>query len=81
MEVRRILVKLNRPTRTGEQEIALFCNWPVAITASKIAEIYQARWGIETAFQKLPKYLNFCTPHSGLSESGFVRIWCGISRL
>jgi hypothetical protein len=26
MEVRRILVKLNRPTRTGEQEIALFCN-------------------------------------------------------
>lgn len=58
LEVRRILVKLNQPTRNGELEIALFCNLPAAITASQIAEIYQARWGIETAFQKLEKYLN-----------------------
>jgi len=58
LEVRRILVQLNQPTRNGELEIALFGNLPAAITASQIAEIYQARWGIETAFQKLEKYLN-----------------------
>lgn len=58
MKVRRIWVKLNRPTRHGESEMALCCNLPVATTAGQITEIYQARWGIETACQKLEKYLN-----------------------
>jgi hypothetical protein len=82
IEVRRLLVKLNQPTRNSESEIAIFSNLPVtAATASKIAEIYQERWGIETAFQKLEKYLNFCTQHSWLSKSGFIRIWYCISCL
>jgi hypothetical protein len=40
-------------------EIAIFSNLPVEVAdAIKIAEIYRKRWGIETAFQKLKKYLN-----------------------
>lgn len=58
-EARRIIVKLNKATRDGEMEIALFSNLPVEdANAIKVAEIYRARWGIETAFQKLEKYLN-----------------------
>ena len=59
LEARRIIVKLNKPTRDGELEIAIFSNLPEEVAdAIKIAEIYRARWGIETAFQKLEKYLN-----------------------
>ena len=59
LEIRRIVVKLNEPTRNGESEIALFTNLPVQdADAIKIAEIYRLRWGIETAFQKLEKHLN-----------------------
>ena len=59
LEARRIIVKLNKPTRDGELEIAIFSNLPEEVAdAIKIAEIYRQRWGIETAFQKLEKYLN-----------------------
>lgn len=59
IEARRVIVKLNKATRNGESEIAIFSNLPVEdADAIKIAEIYKLRWGIETAFQKLEKYLN-----------------------
>ena len=59
LKARRIIVKLNKPTRNGESEIAIFSNLPEEVaSAIKIAEIYRERWGIETAFQKLEKYLN-----------------------
>ena len=59
LEARRIIVKLNKPTRDGELEIAIFSNLPEEVAdAIKISEIYRKRWGIETAFQKLEKYLN-----------------------
>jgi len=59
MDARRIIVKLNKPTRDSEIEIAIFSNLPIEdADAIKIAEIYRQRWGIETAFQKLEKYLN-----------------------
>lgn len=59
LEVRRIVVKLNTPTRDGETEIAVFTHLPTAdASALKVAEIYRERWGIETAFQKLESYLN-----------------------
>ena len=58
-EARRIIVKLNKPTRDGELEIAIFTNLPEEVAdAIKVAEIYRQRWGIETAFQKLEEYLN-----------------------
>jgi hypothetical protein len=59
IEARRVIVKLKKATRDGEWEIAIFSNLPVEdVDAIKIAEIYKLRWGIETAFQKLEKYLN-----------------------
>lgn len=58
-ESRRILLKLNKPTRGGEMEIGIFSNLPSSkANATEIADIYGQRWGIETAFQKLEKYLN-----------------------
>ena len=59
LEARRIIVKLKQKTRDGELEIAIFSNLPEeAADGIKIAEIYRRRWSIETAFQKLEKYLN-----------------------
>lgn len=59
LEVRLAIVKLNKPTRDGEMEIAVFTHLPTEdASALKVTEIYRQRWGIETAFQKLEKYLN-----------------------
>jgi Transposase DDE domain len=59
LKIRRILIKLKKPTRNNEWEVAIFSNLPAAtVTANQIAAVYQSRWGIETAFQKVEKYLN-----------------------
>jgi hypothetical protein len=58
IEARRVIIKLNKPTRNKEVELSIFSNLPEEVDAIKIAEIYRARWGIESAFQKLEKYLN-----------------------
>lgn len=59
IELRRIVLKLNKPTKDGEMEIGIFTNLPSEhADAIKISEIYRERWGVETAFQKLEKYLN-----------------------
>lgn len=59
LKVRRLLIKFKKPTRNGELEVAIFSNLPTtAVTANQIAMVYQSRWGIETAFQKVEKYLN-----------------------
>lgn len=71
MKVRRIWVKLNRPTRNGEAAIALFGNLPVTTTAGQLTEIYQARWGIETAFQQLEKYLNSASNTLGYPKAAW----------
>jgi len=54
---RRIIVKLTKKTRNGEQKISILCNLSVEkADAVVIADIYRKRWGIETAFQKLEGY-------------------------
>jgi len=59
IEARRIIVKLNQPLLYSEMEIAIFSNLPREdADAIKIADIYRLRLSIETAFQKLEKYLN-----------------------
>ena len=59
VKARRIVIRLNKPTRDGETEIGVFTNLPFEdVDASKVASIYKERWGIETAFQKLENYLN-----------------------
>ncbi len=49
---RRIVVKLTRPTRDLEWEIAIFTNLPATdADGILVAEIYQGRWSVETLFQ------------------------------
>ena len=58
MHCRRILVKLYQPTRNGETEICILTNLPPEISETKIAEIYQRRWNIETLFQIVTENFN-----------------------
>jgi hypothetical protein len=51
--LRRIILRLNRPTESGDKEIRILTNLPTTIDARKIAEIYRGRWKIEQAFQSL----------------------------
>ncbi len=54
LRVRRISVKLDRPTRNGDRELHLLTNLPVeAADAAQIAALYGKRWTIETAFQEM----------------------------
>jgi hypothetical protein len=56
---RRIIIKLKEKTRNGDSEIYLLTNLIETVAdAAKVAQIYQKRWGIETAFQKLEAHFN-----------------------
>jgi IS4 transposase len=49
---RRIVVKLDKPTRDGETFIALLTNLPESrASALVVAQLYRSRWRIETLFQ------------------------------
>jgi hypothetical protein len=57
--VRRVVVRLAKPTRDGETELRLLTNLPAAVAdAARVAETYRARWGIEALFQRLTVVLN-----------------------
>jgi Transposase DDE domain len=59
LQIRRVVVKLNTPTRNGDNHLILLTNLPQeTVDALTVAELYRARWGIETAFQKLESHLN-----------------------
>ncbi len=59
LKIRRVVVKLNKPTRNGDKNLILLTNLPKeTVDALNVAELYRARWGIETAFQKLESHLN-----------------------
>ena len=72
MTVRRIVVRLNEPTRDGDTEIAILSNIPKGrADAIGIAEVYRLRWKIETAFQHLTETLSceihaLCYPRAAL---------------
>jgi hypothetical protein len=58
MRVRRITVKLDKPTRDGDREIHILTNLPKkAATALRVAELYRNRWTIETAFAEVAQNL------------------------
>lgn len=58
LQIRRVVVTLNKPTRKGDKNLILLTHLPEEVGALKVAELYRARWGIETAFQKLESHLN-----------------------
>jgi RHS repeat-associated protein len=54
LEIRSVIVKLDTPTRDGDQEIFLLTNLPrPQIDALEVSEQYRLRWRIETAMQRL----------------------------
>jgi IS4 transposase len=66
---RRMVIRLNNPTRDGAKEIAIFTNLLREVAdALNIAELYRKRWGIETAFQRLEKYF-----HSEINTLGYPK--------
>lgn len=58
IDIRRVIIELNNPTRNDDKELCILTNLPKEADALMIAHIYSKRWTIETAFQKLEKYLN-----------------------
>ncbi len=59
LQIRRVVVTLNKPTRNDDKNLILLTNLPKEeVDSLTVAELYRARWGIETAFQKLESHLN-----------------------
>jgi hypothetical protein len=63
--LRRIVLRLDRPTREGETEIVLITNLPDEIKASLCCEVYRGRWEIERHFQELTDLLHCEVPTLG----------------
>jgi hypothetical protein len=59
MVVRRILLRLDSPTRDGEMELAIVTNVPASdASAIEVAELYRKRWTLETMFFELTQMLD-----------------------
>jgi hypothetical protein len=59
LKCRRVVLKLFKPTRDKEWEIAILTNLPPSdADAAKIAELYRNRWTIETLFQTVTENFN-----------------------
>jgi hypothetical protein len=70
-QLRRLVLRLDEPTREGETEIVLLTNLPDDVSAQTVAETYRQRWTIEGAFHELTKTLacevdTLCYPKAAL---------------
>ena len=63
LRLRRITLRLDRPTRDGERVIVVLTTLPAQVAAAAVAEVYRKRWGIEGAFQDLTVILQ-CEPNT-----------------
>jgi len=63
--LRRIVLKLDQPTRDGDKEIVMITNLPAEVDAVLIAETYRQRWTIEQHFQRLTDLLHCEVPTLG----------------
>lgn len=62
---RRIVLKLDRPTRDGETEIVLVTDLPPGVTALQCCDAYLDRWTIEGHYQILTDLLHCEVPGLG----------------
>jgi hypothetical protein len=70
LELRRVLIKLDQPTRDGETEVALLCDLTVEqACALTLARLYLKRWKIETVFQVLTDVLQGEHPRLGYPKA------------
>lgn len=59
MTLRRIVVKLDKPTQDGDHEITILTNVPQCdASAAKIAELYLKRWTVEGVFLTMTQILD-----------------------
>lgn len=63
--LRRIVLKLDAPTRDGETEIVLITNLPAEVTAEVCCAAYAGRWQIEGHYQRLTDLLHCEVPTLG----------------
>ena len=63
--LRRIVLKLDEPTRDGETEIVLITNLPAEVTAAACCAAYAGRWLIEGHYQTLTDLLHCEVPSLG----------------
>jgi hypothetical protein len=63
--LRRIVLRLDNPTRDGETEIILITNLPKSVPAKLCCCAYRGRWEIEGHFQKLTDLLHCEIPTLG----------------
>jgi hypothetical protein len=55
--VRRIVLRLDSPTRDGDAEMSIVTNLPTDVGATTIANLYRRRWTIESLFARVERNL------------------------
>jgi hypothetical protein len=63
--LRRIVLRLDQPTRDGEAEIVLITDLPEGVPADRCCRAYHQRWEIEGHFQELTDLLHCEVPGLG----------------
>jgi hypothetical protein len=63
--LRRIVLRLDRPTPNGEAEIVLITNLPKTVPADRCCPVYGGRWEIEGHYQELTDLLHCEIPSLG----------------
>ena len=57
VKVRRVVLRLDTPTRDGDTEMSILTNLPARVSAVTIAELYRRRWTIESLFARIERNL------------------------
>jgi hypothetical protein len=58
MQARRVVLRLDTPTRDGDTEISILTNLPKSVLGGvEVVELYRRRWSLETMFQSLTQML------------------------
>ena len=55
--VRRVVIRLDTPTRDGDTEMAIIVNLPPSVDACTVADLYRRRWTIESMFARVERNL------------------------
>ena len=59
MKARRIVIRLNKPTRDGDTEMSILTNLPKSVSSAvTVVRLYRKRWTVETMFQQLTDMLD-----------------------
>jgi len=59
LSLRRVVIRLNQPTRHGDTEVALLTHLPTSVAdATTVARLYLQRWSIEGMFQVITDTFN-----------------------